>query len=75
VPVYPGFLLFVRTGPYLNARLKRVGREARIIDIAFDLGFTHLGRMRAPVAPNTARRRRRSYDSCTKRVALTYLTR
>ena len=30
---------------YLNAELKRVGRDARIIDIAFDLGFTHLGRM------------------------------
>ena len=30
---------------YLNARLERVGPEARIIDIAFDLGFTHLGRM------------------------------
>jgi AraC-like DNA-binding protein len=30
---------------YLHAQLKRVGPEARIIDIAFDLGFTHLGRM------------------------------
>ncbi len=26
-------------------RLERGGSEARIIDIAFDLGFTHLGRM------------------------------
>ena len=29
----------------LNAQLKRAAPEARIIDIAFDLGFTHLGRM------------------------------
>ncbi len=30
---------------YLNAQLKRAAPDARIIDIAFDLGFTHLGRM------------------------------
>jgi AraC-like DNA-binding protein len=30
---------------HLHAQLKRAGRDARIIDIAFDLGFTHLGRM------------------------------
>ena len=30
---------------HLNAELKRAAPEARIIDIAFDLGFTHLGRM------------------------------
>jgi AraC-like DNA-binding protein len=29
----------------LNAQLKRADPDARIIDIAFDLGFTHLGRM------------------------------
>jgi AraC-like DNA-binding protein len=29
----------------LNTRLKRAEPDARIIDIAFDLGFTHLGRM------------------------------
>ena len=29
----------------LNAQLKRAQPDARIIDIAFDLGFTHLGRM------------------------------
>ena len=30
---------------HLNAQLKRAAPDARIIDIAFDLGFTHLGRM------------------------------
>jgi AraC-like DNA-binding protein len=30
---------------HLNAQLKRATPDARIIDIAFDLGFTHLGRM------------------------------
>jgi AraC-like DNA-binding protein len=30
---------------HLNAQLKRAAPNARIIDIAFDLGFTHLGRM------------------------------
>ena len=30
---------------HLNAQLKRAAPEARIIDIAFDLGFSHLGRM------------------------------
>jgi len=30
---------------HLNARLKRANPDERIIDIAFDLGFTHLGRM------------------------------
>jgi AraC-like DNA-binding protein len=30
---------------HLHTQLKRAGRDARIIDIAFDLGFTHLGRM------------------------------
>ncbi|WP_051382492.1 AraC family transcriptional regulator [Bradyrhizobium sp. Tv2a-2] len=30
---------------HLNAQLKRAAPGARIIDIAFDLGFTHLGRM------------------------------
>lgn len=30
---------------HLNAQLKRAGPDARIIDIAFELGFTHLGRM------------------------------
>jgi AraC-like DNA-binding protein len=29
----------------LNTQLKRAEPDARIIDIAFDLGFTHLGRM------------------------------
>ena len=29
----------------LNTQLKRADPDARIIDIAFDLGFTHLGRM------------------------------
>jgi AraC-like DNA-binding protein len=29
----------------LNAELMAAPPEARIIDIAFDLGFTHLGRM------------------------------
>jgi AraC-like DNA-binding protein len=29
----------------LNARLKAAPPDARIIDVAFDLGFTHLGRM------------------------------
>ena len=37
-------LLDIRLGQ-LNARLKAAAPEARIIDIAFDLGFTHLGRM------------------------------
>ncbi len=30
---------------HLNVRLKAAPSDARIIDIAFDLGFTHLGRM------------------------------
>jgi AraC-like DNA-binding protein len=30
---------------HLNAQLKRAGPDVRIIDLAFDLGFTHLGRM------------------------------
>jgi AraC-like DNA-binding protein len=30
---------------HLNTQLKRAAPDARIIDIAFDLGFTHLGRM------------------------------
>ena len=30
---------------HLNAQLRRATPDARIIDIAFDLGFTHLGRM------------------------------
>jgi len=30
---------------HLNVRLKAASSDARIIDIAFDLGFTHLGRM------------------------------
>jgi AraC-like DNA-binding protein len=30
---------------HLNTRLKAAAPDARIIDIAFDLGFTHLGRM------------------------------
>jgi AraC-like DNA-binding protein len=30
---------------HLNAQLRRAAPDARIIDIAFDLGFTHLGRM------------------------------
>jgi AraC-like DNA-binding protein len=30
---------------HLNSRLKTAPPDARIIDIAFDLGFTHLGRM------------------------------
>jgi AraC-like DNA-binding protein len=30
---------------HLNAYLKKAPPEARLIDIAFDLGFTHLGRM------------------------------
>jgi AraC-like DNA-binding protein len=30
---------------HLNAQLKRAAPDARIIDLAFDLGFTHLGRM------------------------------
>ena len=30
---------------HLNARLKAAPPDARIIDMAFDLGFTHLGRM------------------------------
>ena len=30
---------------HMNAQLKRAGPDARVIDIAFDLGFTHLGRM------------------------------
>jgi AraC-like DNA-binding protein len=30
---------------HLNARLKAAPSDARIVDIAFDLGFTHLGRM------------------------------
>ena len=29
----------------LNARLVNAGAGERVIDIAFDLGFTHLGRM------------------------------
>jgi AraC-like DNA-binding protein len=29
----------------LNAKLMAASPDARIIDIAFDLGFTHLGRM------------------------------
>ncbi len=32
---------------HLNAQLKRAAPDARIIDIAFELGFTHLGRMAA----------------------------
>jgi len=34
----------IRLG-HLNARLMAAPADARIIDIAFDLGFTHLGRM------------------------------
>ena len=30
---------------HFNARLKAAPPDARIVDIAFDLGFTHLGRM------------------------------
>ena len=30
---------------HLNARLRSAPPDARIIEIAFDLGFTHLGRM------------------------------
>jgi AraC-like DNA-binding protein len=30
---------------HLNSRLKTAPPDARIIDVAFDLGFTHLGRM------------------------------
>jgi len=37
-------LLDIRLGQ-LNSRLKAAAPDARIIDIAFDLGFTHLGRM------------------------------
>ena len=29
----------------LNVRLSKAGPDERVIDIAFDLGFTHLGRM------------------------------
>ena len=29
----------------LNVRLSKAGPDKRVIDIAFDLGFTHLGRM------------------------------
>jgi AraC-like DNA-binding protein len=34
----------IRLG-HLNERLMTAPDDARIIDIAFDLGFTHLGRM------------------------------